>query len=176
VTRAFFGALTTLLVAASAAPALAYEDQVSIDAELAYVHGFAKNSQARGQNGIAVAAGASYGLSNVLTLRGQFMWAFHPSEGPLRSIAWLSADLVYVIDVLEIVPYFGAGVDGAGLIASGADFEAEFGVHPVIGFDYLLSRALAIGVQVKPVFVLTSLDDMPVYLQAGITLSYLLDP
>lgn len=170
-TRAFFAALTALATGAIAAPAGAYEDQVSLDTELAYVHAFSENSEAR--EGVGIGAGASFGLSNVLTLRGQFMWAFHPSDGPLVSIAWLSADLVYVVDVLEIVPYFGAGVDGAGILQSAAAFQ--LGVHPVIGFDYLLSRELTLGVQLKPVFVLTALDTLPVYLQAGITLSYLFD-
>jgi hypothetical protein len=173
VTRAFLGALTAFLISGAATTAQAYEDQASIDAELAYVHAFADSSAAR--NGFAIGAGASFGLSNVLTVRGQLMWAFHPSDNQSVSIAWLSADLVYVIDVLEIVPYFGAGLDGAGLM-TGSDFAAQFGIHPVIGFDYLLSRALTVGVQVKPVFVLTALDTLPVYLQAGITLSYLFDP
>jgi hypothetical protein len=173
VPRAFAAVLTGLLAWAASAPAQAYEDQASIDAEIAYVHAFAKGSGAT--NGVAVAAGASLGLSNVLTVRGQLMWAFHPSDAASFSVAWLSADLVYVIDVLEIVPYFGAGLDGAATFQSGRDSELEFGVHPVIGFDYLLSRKLALGIQVKPVFVLTALDTMPVYLQAGVTLSYLLD-
>lgn len=171
--RVLFGASIALLYAAAAVPAQAYEDQASVDAELAYTHAFTRSHTA--ENGVAVGAGASLGLSNTLTLRGQLMWAFHPSEGPLTSVAWLSADLVYVIDVLEVVPYFGLGVDGVGAIQKGQDFQAEFGVHPVIGLDYLLSRDLALGLQVKPVFVLTALDVWPVYLQAGVTLSYLFD-
>src|ERR1700755_53407 len=97
VSGAFFGALIALLYGALASPAEAYEDQASLDAQVAYAHAFAKGSGA--ENGVGIGVGASLGLSTTLTLRGQLMWAFHPSDGPLRSIAWLSADLVYVIDV-----------------------------------------------------------------------------
>jgi hypothetical protein len=173
VSRFFAFLLLACSVWAAGSSAKAYEDQASVDTELAYVHAFAPDSKAL--DGVAIGAGASLGLSNVLTLRGQFMWAFHPSDEPLVSVAWLSADLVYVLDVLEWVPYFGAGVDGAAFIQSGRDTVTEFGVHPVIGFDYLISREIALGMQVKPVFLLSALDELPVYLQAGVTLSFLFD-
>lgn len=168
---AFLGLVLSLWIVGSTAEA--YEDQASIDAELAYVHAFAKDSKAL--DGVGVAAGASLGLSNVLTLRGQFMWAFHPSDAPLVSVAWLSADLVYVIDVLEWVPYFGAGADFATFIPSEGDPRGYVGLHPVVGVDYLLSREFTFGLQVKPVILLNALDWMPVYLQAGVTFSYLFD-
>ena len=171
--RAFASAVISLLLSAAAAPARAYEDQASVDAEVAYVHAFSKEFSAR--NGVAVGAGATLGLSNVLSLRGQFMWAFHPSEDPLASVAWVSAELVYLIDVLEVVPYFGAGADFAALVRSGAGAELNAGAHPVIGFDYLVSRELTIGMQVRPVLLLTAIDTRPVYLQLGVTLSYLFD-
>lgn len=103
------------------------------------------------------------------------MWAFHPSDAPLVSIAWVSAELVYLVDVFEVVPYFGAGADFAALVRSGADAELDAGVHPVIGFDYLVSRELTLGMQVRPVFLLTAIETTPVYLQLGLTLSYLFD-
>jgi hypothetical protein len=173
VSRAFSSVSIALLVWAATTPARAYEDQASVDAEVAYVHAFSKEFSPR--NGVAVGAGASLGLSNVLSLRGQLMWAFHPSRDPLVSFGWVSAELVYLIDVLEVVPYFGAGVDFAALVRSGADAELNAGLHPVIGFDYLVSRELTLGLQVRPVFLLTAIDTMPVYLQVGVTLSYLFD-
>jgi hypothetical protein len=166
-----------LLLAGSAwaagSAARAYEDQAAVDTELAYVHAFAPNAKA--VDGAALGVGASFGMSNTLTLRGQFMWAFHPSDEPLVSAVWLSADLIYVLDVLEWVPYFGAGIDGAAFIQSGRDVVTESGVHPVVGFDYLVSRELTVGVQVKPVVLFTAIDELPVYLQAGVTLSFLFD-
>lgn len=162
-----------MLAAAAAAPAQAYEDQASFDAELAYTRAFQTGFE-DGQ-GVGIGAGASLGLSNTLTLRGQLMWAFHPSADRSASLLLLSADLVYVIDVLEVVPYVGFGVDSAALIQKSADVAVELGVHPVLGVDYLLSREVALGLQVKPVIVLTALESWPVYLQAGVTFSYLFD-
>jgi hypothetical protein len=173
VSQAFSRVSIGLLVWAAATPALAYEDQASVDAEVAYVHAFSKEFSPR--NGVAVGAGAGLGLNNVLSLRGQFMWAFHPSDDPLVSIAWVSAELVYLIDVLEVVPYFGAGADVSAFVRSGADVELNAGLHPVFGFDYLVSRELTLGMQVRPVFLLTAIDTLPVYLQLGLTLSYLFD-
>jgi hypothetical protein len=173
VSRALASGLIGLLTWVAATPARAYEDQASVDAEVAYVHAFSKEFSPR--NGVAVGAGASLGLSNVLSLRGQLMWAFHPSDAPLVSVAWVSTELVYLIDVLEIVPYFGAGADVAAFVRSGADPELHAGIHPVIGFDYLVTRELTLGMQVRPVFLLTAIDSTPLYLQVGVTLSYLFD-
>jgi hypothetical protein len=173
VSRFFAALLVACSVWAAGSSAKAYEDQASVDTELAYVHAFAPDSKAL--DGVAVGVGASLGMSDTLTLRGQFMWAFHPSDEPLVSAIWLSAELIYVLDVLEWVPYFGAGIDGAAFLQSGRDVVTETGVHPVVGFDYLISRELTFGMQVKPVVLFSAIDELPVYLQAGVTLSFLFD-
>jgi hypothetical protein len=171
--RAALGALIVVLAAAAAAPAQAYEDQASFDAELAYTRSFASVSE--GSDGVGIGVGGSLGLSDTLTLRGQLMWAFHPWGDRSASLVWLSADLVYVIDVLEVVPYVGLGVDGAGVIQTSSDFTVQLGVHPVFGVDYLLSREVALGLQVKPIIMLTTIESWPLDLQAGFTFSYLFD-
>lgn len=173
VSRVSFAALLTLLIAtAAAAPAHAYEDQASFDAELSYVHAFADSGS---REGVALGLGASLGLSNVLTLRGQLVWALHPSDAPVVSVFLATAELVYVVDVFDIVPYFGAGIDGIGSVQSGRDFQPDFGVHPIIGADWIVSREFALGLQVRPVFVLTALDAVPLYFKVGVSLSYLFD-
>ena len=154
---------------APASPAQAYEDLTSLDAEFSYAHAFADEAP---RHGAALGLGASLGLDEVLSVRGQFAWALHPDTAGNLSVLLLSAELLYLIDVLEIVPYFGAGVDGLGTWAAGESIQADFGVHPVLGFDWLLSREFALGIQLRPVFVLTQLDAWPVYFKAGVSVSY----
>ena len=173
VSRAFVAVSGALwLVWAGAGPARAYEDLASLDAELSYGHAV---SEATPPNGVALGLGASLGLSDVFSLRGQLTWALHPGEPQTTSLLFLSAELLCLIDVLEVVPYFGVGVDGIGSFASGRELGGDFGVHLVLGFDWLLSREIALGVALRPVFLLTGLDEEPVYFKAGATFSYLFD-
>jgi hypothetical protein len=160
------------LVWAGAAPVRAYEDQASFDAELSYGHAV---SEVTPPNGVALGLGASLGLSDVFSVRGQLTWALHPGEPQMTSLVFVSAELLYLIDVLEIVPYFGLGLDGVGSFASGRDFGCDLGLHPVLGLDWLLSREVALGVTFRPVFFVTALETDPVYFKAGATFSYLFD-
>jgi len=153
-----------------AAPASAYEDQASIDAELAYAHAVSDTAPA---HGVGLGLGASFGLNNVLTVRGQFGWALHPSERRTVSVLTVAAEVLYVVDVLEIVPYFGAGIDALGRLDG--SFDADFGIHPVIGFDWLLSREWTLGVQLRSIFLVTAFDTDPVYFKAGASASYVID-
>jgi hypothetical protein len=160
----------------TAQPAQAYEDQASIDAELHYGHAVSDTEPA---HGAGIGLGASLGLDNVLTFRGQLSWSLHPHRPDALSVFILTGELLYVVDVLEIVPYFGVGLDGVIMAnridRDGAATRADFGVHPVLGVDWLLSRELAVGLQIRSVLLLTALDRDPLYLKAGATLSYLLD-
>src|SRR5262245_59095901 len=56
------------LVWVGALPARAYEDQTSLDAELSYGHAVSDTTP---PNGVALGLGASLGLSNVFSVRGQ---------------------------------------------------------------------------------------------------------
>jgi len=160
------------MAAIAPAPARAYEDQVTLDAELGYAHAL---SEATPPHGVALGLGSSFGLSDLFSLRGQLTAAQHPGE-PSLSVFLVSAELVYLIDVFEFVPYFGLGLDGIGTWAPDVAFGSELGAHPVFGIDWLLSRSWAIGLALRPIFLVTALADDPVYFKAGLTLSYLIDP
>src|SRR5262245_31219100 len=160
------------LVWASALPARAYEDQASFDAELSY--GLAV-SDTTPPHGAAVGLGASLGLSNLWSARGQLGWPLHPGAPQVTSLFFVTAELLYVIDILAVVPYFGLGVDGIGRAASGRDPDVELGLHPVLGLDWLVSREIALGLALRPVFFVTALDTDPLYFKAGVTFSYLFE-
>jgi hypothetical protein len=160
------------LVWAGVAPARAYEDHASLDAELSYGHAISDSAP---PNGVALGLGAGLGLSDVFSVRGQLTWALHPGEPQFTSLFFLSGELLYLIDVLEIVPYFGFGVDVIGSYVSGQEFGGDMGVHPVLGFDWLLSREFTLGLALRSVFLVTGLNDNPVYFKVGATFSYLID-
>jgi hypothetical protein len=156
----------------AAAPAQAYEDQASLDAELGYGNAVSDSVPA---HGVLLGVGASLGLSDLFTLRGELSWALHPGSSHTLSVFFASAELLYLIDIFELVPYFGVGIDGIGAWTSGAPFSTDLGAHPVLGLDWLISRRLTLGLQLRSVFLLTALSRDPVYLRAGASLSYLFD-
>ncbi|HEX4354488.1 MAG TPA: hypothetical protein VHZ95_16280, partial [Polyangiales bacterium] len=77
--------------------------------------------------------------------------------------------------VLELVPYFGAGIDAVGSFAAHASFRSELGVHPVVGLDWLLARDFALGLQGRPIFLITAWDRAPIYLSINLNATWLLD-
>lgn len=141
-----------------APPARAYEEQLSLGVGLGYAHAV---SDGLPEHGAAVGLEASVGLDDIWTVRSGLRYAFHPDDRPL-SMFLADAELLYVVDVFEWVPYFGAGLDALGALRAGA-FDVDFGLHPVLGLDWLPERNLAFGVTVRPVFLVTALDRDPVY-------------
>lgn len=154
------------------APARAYEDQASLDAEVSYAHAVSDDAPS---HGVALGLGASLGLDDVLSLRGQLAWALHPSGNSSRSVFLVSAELLYLVDIVELVPYFGVGIDGIGGWVEGESVSTDLGLHPILGVDWLLSREFALGVQLRSIFLLTALDTDPIYFKAGVSASYFLD-
>jgi hypothetical protein len=151
----------------------AYEDQLSLGVSLGYAHASERDQPHAG--GLLGLEGG-IGLSDILTVRAFASFSLHPGDRSLSVLA-LGAELLYLVDVLEIVPYFGAGLDALGSWSRGTGgvASADFGVHPVIGLDWLLNRDVALGIEARPVFVLTALQRAPVYVTVGVTASLLLD-
>ncbi|HEX2675937.1 MAG TPA: hypothetical protein VHM19_04840 [Polyangiales bacterium] len=164
-------ALSFALAAWLLAPAAyAYEDQASLGVQLGYAHAV---FDAAPRNGAVVGAEASLGLSDIWTVRGGFSYGFHPDDHPL-SMFVASAELLYLVDVFELVPYFGAGIDGLGALRN-SNLGLDFGVHPVLGLDWLPERNLVFGLEARPVFLLSALDHDPVYLTLALSGSLLFD-
>ncbi len=155
----FFVSLTALvLVLCASSGARAYEDQASFALGLGYANAATKGLPARGA---AVGATASWGLDDLWSIRGQLSYGYHPASAPL-SVMLAGADIIYLIDIFSLVPYFGGGLDGIGMLRSGA-FGADLGVHGAFGVDWLCSRSFALELEARPVLLLTALDRSPVY-------------
>ena len=151
---------------------LAYEDQLGLGVQLAYAHA---TDSSLPHSGALLGLEASLGLDDIWSVRGFASYSVHPGT-PTLSVAVLGAELLYLVDILEIVPYFGAGLDALGRWTSGGGgFSAEFGVHPVVGLDWLPSRVWTLGIEARPVFVVTSWSREPIYVTAGVNAALLFD-
>jgi hypothetical protein len=154
------------------APASAYEDQVTLGVGLGYAYAALSGEP---HHGAAVALEASVGLGPSWSVRGSLGYSLHPAQHSLSRLS-AAAELLYLVDVLELVPYFGAGADALGSWAEHREgWRSDVGVHPVVGADWLLSRDLLVGLVVRPVFVLTDWKRDPFYLNVMLTGSLALD-
>jgi hypothetical protein len=148
----------------------AYEDQRTVGLGLGYAHAV---SDALPGPGASIDLSASVGLNAVWTARAHLTYGLHPGSKPLH-VGVIAAELLYVIDILEFVPYFGAGLGAVGQAYAGA-FNAYPAAHAVAGIDYLLSRALALELDARAHLLLTALQDEPLYLTATLSVVWILD-
>jgi hypothetical protein len=153
-----------------ASSAHAYEDQLGLAAGVGYAYATRSDSS---HHGAYVQLEASLGLSSTWSLRGALGFSHHPAA-PRLSQGSLGVEAVYMVDVLEVVPYAGVGVDALASFTS-ADTQFAVGAHPVVGIDWLLDRNFLLGVSARPIFVLSAWDRGPLYLSTAITAAWLLD-
>jgi hypothetical protein len=106
-------------------------------------------------------------------MRGLVGYGLHPAAPKLSRLT-LGAEALYLVDVLELVPYVGAGIDGIASF-SGSEPQLALGAHPVAGLDWLVNRSFLIGLCVRPIFLLSTFDSQPVYVTASLSFAWLLD-
>ena len=160
-------AIGTVLCAAR--PAAAYEDQATLGVGLGYAHAFGVDPA----SGAMLALSGSVGLGETLAARALLGYALHPSDEPLH-VGVAGAELVYLIDVIELVPWFGLGAD-AVLRARAGELRPELAAHAVLGLDYLVSRALTLTLELRPYVMLTDLDGAPAYGAVIVSATWMLD-
>jgi hypothetical protein len=172
--RGLLGVATAcILVAASSSPAHAYEDQIGVGLGAGYANLALPGVPA---HGLQLDAAATLGLDDIWALRARFTYGYHPASAGLEPVHTLvpSADLLYLIDILQWVPYLGAGVDGVVALQDGAS-RADLGLHLALGLDYLVSRAWLLELDLRPIFLVTALDEGPFYFVATLSAQWLFD-
>jgi hypothetical protein len=105
-------------------------------------------------------------------------WALHPpfNGGELFQVGLFGAEALYYIDIVQVVPFFGLGVDvmptynGAGNV-----WAADFAAHLRASLDYLVSREVIIGLDVRPYVLLTALSTDPIYISVLARFSLVFD-
>ncbi|AKF06907.1 hypothetical protein [Sandaracinus amylolyticus] len=160
-------AVPTCLVAAIAAALLcpssarAYEDQIGLALGVGYAAVASDNPLPH--HGFVAQLEGSLGLDDTWEVRALAGYALHVDDALLHR-ASVGVELVYLIDILELVPFFGLGVDAPVSIwdrEGTTDAWIDFAGHAVVGLDWLLSREWAIGVEVRPYVLFTSFGDQP---------------
>jgi hypothetical protein len=146
-------------------PARAYEDQVGVWGVAGYT-GIVGDTRLP-PHAVHLGAGLGVGLGDTWELRGRADYAFHVESTHRIGLAM---DLVYVLDVLSVVPYLGIGAGGAITVLPEVlglgDLRGDFLATVVLGLDVLLDRTWTVGIELRPTFVVTSLDTDPFVLSA----------
>ncbi|MGE0792144.1 MAG: hypothetical protein AB7S26_41110 [Sandaracinaceae bacterium] len=156
--------------------AFAYERILSLDVDLGW--GWAPTLDAP-NHGPTGGVGTSIGFDDTWGLGLYGGWAVHPilteADDQVFQIGLFGAEALYYFDILELVPFFGAGIDVVPSF-DGTTWRADFAAHLRVSIDYLLSREFAIGVDVRPYLLITALPDLnPVYLTFQLRFSALLE-
>jgi len=159
----------------TAAPARAYEDKLTVGVEAGYAAVVVESDLPT--HGFALGLASSIGLDDIWSVRAHVAWAYHPGSRDLH-VGILGAEILYLVDIVQLVPFFGAGIDLLGTVFDGtAGIEA--GVHIVLGLEYLLSRDALVAFEVRPHFLpLAIVEDGrldPIYITAGVRGSLLFD-
>jgi hypothetical protein len=131
-------------------------------------------------SGQSAEVGISYGLHYSIRLTDQFDFVsevggsivdldpivvpMSPTNRP--AMIWnADAGVIYKLDIVQFVPYFG--VLAGGYILNGGSLvstEVQPGAELAVGADYLLSRRWAVGLAIREHFLFTDLGDFPSYL------------
>lgn len=139
-----------ILASAVSSSAFAYEDQLGVTVTLGYSGIFGDTRLP--PHGASAGVGISYGLGDTWELRGRADYTFFFTRAHRGA---LTADLVYLIDVLSFVPYVGLSVGGA-LSSVDADalapseLRGDLVVGAVVGGDIMLDRSWTLGFEIRP--------------------------
>jgi hypothetical protein len=105
-------------------------------------------------------------------------WAVHPAfdEGEPYHFGLAGVEGLYFLDILQVVPFFGLGIDVVPTYDANTDtWAADFAAHARASVDYLLSREVLIGADIRAYILPTALDLDPVYLTFQARLSFVFD-
>jgi len=169
--RAHVAIAGTLLASCLLAPASAraYEGRAALSLEAGY--GLVASDAMLPNHGVVAGFGVGFGLTDVWELRVDAAYSYHPDD--LHRVRG-SAELIYVIDILTVVPFLGLGA-GFFLSADPMVIRPDLEVHAVVGVDVLLDRDWTVGLVVRPILLPVSIESDPLYLTITARLSYLID-
>lgn len=160
----WFSVATFVLLMITPASARAYEDQVTLGLDVGA--GLAVSSDF-GLAGAQIGLSVGWGWSDAWLLQGRASYALHP-DGPDVHVPIVGLETVYLLDILQIVPLLGIGMDAIAIVSSGQS-EWNVAVHAMVGLDYLLNREWIIGFDFRAYLLPQNLssDLVPWYVSFG---------
>jgi len=150
-------ALASVLCWASSAAA--FEDKLALGAGA----GYAVWPGIDTPHGAVLDLQLGIGLDEAWQLRAGASTALHPSSADALHTASLRAELVYLIDIVELVPFGGLGVAGIAAFRGG-ESELDPAVHLVAGAAYWLSFDWLLELDVRAHFMPGEAERDPLYL------------
>ena len=131
-----------------ASRALAYEDAVELAVSAGYAARFGGGEAlALPDHGMTFAGTVGLGLNDAWSLRVTGLnQVYFPAPTFRRSALFFEAS--YALDVVKVVPVFGAGV-GAGLEGFGGQREFAPAFTAFLSIDVLLSREVLVGPEIR---------------------------
>jgi len=144
-----------VFLAAGAVPevARAYEETVTVGLDVGL--GLAPSADI-GVPGSQVGISASWGLNDAFTLAGRVGYGWHPSGVDAHLLVG-GVEVAYLLDILQVVPFFGLGTDALGLFRGGTR-SPDWALHAVAGLDWLVTRTWIVGLDVRAYFLPLDLD------------------
>lgn len=173
VTRAL--PLALALVCALPSLAHAYDRQITLD--LAAGWGVAPALEAP-NHGPGGGIGTTIGFEDAWGIGVYAGWHGHPpfNGGEAYQLGMFGVEGLYYLDILQVVPFFGLGVDVLPSYDHTTDsWRADFAAHLRLSLDYLLSREVIVGVDIRPYVLFTSLSLDPVYITFQARFTYVFD-
>jgi len=165
---------------ASPAEAIERQHHLGVGGGLAMLRVDGKESTSVGLGG---AAHYGYGLNDTLNLVVEGGWARVAAEETIvdastprnrpTAIAHGGAGVMYTLDVIRWVPYFGGIVAGYALTGGTLpEVKPAFGVQLAGGIDYQITRSVAAGFAVRQHFLFTAMSTYPSYTSLWLRAEY----
>ena len=144
-----FLVLSLCIVSALPQSAAAYEEQVVATFDTGYAN--APGNDEISRHGVSLGIGANIGLNDAWSIHNRIGYVFHPGAAQTHVIQ-LGIETIYLVDILEFIPFFGVGIDFFSTFSSD-NRGIDVGVHALIGLDWLISRNWLVGLEIRPHFI-----------------------
>ncbi len=151
--------------------AAAYEDKITLGIGPGYA---LLPSTAVSPHGIAFDAHAGLGVTEAWQVRAGLTYAHHPGAAPIN-VGILRSELLYLIDIVEIVPHAGIGIDALVLTDARTNARAELAAHAVLGAAYWLSFDSLLELQARLLVRPAQIESDPLYLVTTLSFVFAFD-